>query len=248
MSEEHRRRVIRQKVAGFQTPLRQRIAGALSTGFPQLDEALGAGFPRGKIIELFGASSSGKTTLALQIAAEAQQRGHTVAWIDSEHAFDPAYAAELGISLEQLPLARPDSAEQATGIARELALSGAVDLVVIDSAAALVPQMELDTALGESGPGLQARVLGTELRKLAAAAEKSGAVVLFLNQLRSRGDESDSTAGGPSLKLYAAIRIALEAAPNGRQTAFRILKSKLAQPFVKGVLRRAASVGFLKTP
>ena len=182
-----------------------------------------------------------------QIAAKAQQDGSTAAWIDAEHAFDPAYAAALGVALEKLLLARPDSAEQALGIARELALSGAVDLVVVDSAAALVPRVELETGLGDSGPGLQSRVLGSELRKLAAAVGKCSAAVLFLNQVRSRPDESDSTAGGPSLKLYAAIRIALEPAGGG-QTAFRILKNKVAQPFSKGVLRRAAPHGFSKTP
>jgi recombination protein RecA len=248
MSEEYRQRVIRQKVARLETPPRQRLAGVLATGFPQLDSALGVGgLPRGQIVELFGASSGGKTTLALQIAAKAQQDGSTAAWIDAEHAFDPAYAAALGVALEKLLLARPDSAEQALGIARELALSGAVDLVVVDSAAALVPRVELETGLGDSGPGLQSRVLGSELRKLAAAVGKCSAAVLFLNQVRSRPDESDSTAGGPSLKLYAAIRIALEPAGGG-QTAFRILKNKVAQPFSKGVLRRAAPHGFSKTP
>jgi len=246
MSEEHRQRVIRQKVSRLETAPRRPPAGPLRTGFPQLDEALGlGGLPRGRILELFGPSGSGKTTLALQIAAQVQQDGGTAAWIDAEHAFDPAYAAGLGVALERLPLAQPESAEQALGIARELAASGAVDLVVVDSAAALVPRMELEMGLGNSGPGLQSRVLGSELRKLLRVVERSLAAVLFLNQVRSRPDESDSTAGGPSLKLCAAIRIALEPAPDS-QIAFRILKNKVAEAFSKGVLRRAERAGFAK--
>lgn len=238
MSEEYRQRVIRQKVAALDTPARQRLSGVLPTGFAALDAALGiGGLPRGRMVELFGGSSSGKTTLALHFAAHTQQQGGTAAWIDAEHAFDPAYAHSLGLAIENLPLARPDSAEQAAAIARELAASGAVDLIVIDSAAALVPQIELETGLGESGPGLQARVLGIELRKLTRVVEKSCAVLLVLNQLRSRGDESDSTAGGPSLKLLASVRIGLEEAGE-RQIAFRILKNKLAEPFARGRFRR----------
>ena len=227
---------------------RQRAAGALSTGFPPLDAALGiGGLPRCRIAELFGPPASGKTTLALQIAAHVQRNGRVAAWVDAEHVFDPAYAAALGVSLEALPLGQPESAEEALGIVRELALSGAVDLVVVDSAAALVPRLELEMGLGESGPGLQSRVLGAELRRLARTVERSPSAVLFLNQMRSRAGENDSTAGGPSLKLYAAIRIALE--PGGEtQSTFRMLKNKVAEPFAKGVLRRSEGPGFVKSP
>lgn len=248
MSEEHRRRVILQKVSDLETPRRRLVPGSIRTGFPQLDSALGgSGVPRGRITEIFGASSSGKTTLALQIAAQAQRDGWTSAWIDAERAFEPAYAAACEVALETLLLARPDSAEQALGIARELVLSAAVDLVIVDSAAALVPTVELETSIGESGHGLQSRVLGSELRKLAAVVEKCGAAMLFLNQVRSRPDDSECTAGGPSLKLYAAIRIALEPAAGG-DIVFRVLKNSLGQPFSKGILRRATPYGFVRSP
>ncbi len=240
MSEEERQRVIRGKLAR----LSDRPPRAIATGFLSLDHALGnGGLPRGRIIELFGPASAGKTTLALQIVAEAQRHG-AAAWIDADHTFDAAYAAQLGVNLEAMPVGRPDSAEEAMEVARQLAASGAVDLLVLDSAAALVPRMELETALGDSGPGIQSRVLASGLRKLGAAALRAGATVLILNQTRGSAGELEVSAGGPGLKMQAAVRILLE--PASRGAHFRTLKNKVSQPFWEGELRWAQGVGFTK--
>src|ERR1035437_7603378 len=221
MKEADRQRAIRLRLARMDD---RRPAGgsapALSTGFPALDTAIGAGgWPRGRIVELFGPSSAGKTTLALQSAAHAQRHRATAAWIDAEHAFDPAYASALGVAIERLPVAQPESAEQALEIAGRLAVSGAVDLLVVDSAAALVPKLELETELGGS-QGLSSRVLASGLRHLARIVARTDTVVVFLNQIRSRrdgaGGESETPAGGPSLKLYAAVRISLAPPVGGR--------------------------------
>ncbi len=200
--------------------------------------------------ELFGPPSCGKTTLALQWVAALQEAGLSAAWIDADHTFDAAYAAELGVSLERLPLARPESAEQAIEMARRLALSHAVDALVLDSAAALAPQMELDSGM-TGGPDLLSRALASGLRSLARAIAKSDAAVLFLNQVRSRmsagAEKNETSAGGPSLKLYAAVRIVLQ--PEGaRGVRFRTLKNKAAAAFAEGILRRAESGGFAKSP
>ena len=201
-------------------------------------------------MELFG-PSCGKTTLALQVAAHLQKQGSSVAWIDADHAFDPLYAVKLGVEIERLPVVEPESAEEALEIARRLALSGAVDLLVIDSAAALVPSLELETGVGASGPGLHSRVLASGLRRLAMAVTKAGASVLFLNQTRGRpepsGGEAETSAGGPPLKLYAAVRIALGPAGE-RRVRFRVLKNKVAAPFVEGDLKRKQGLGFAESP
>jgi len=248
MTEEDRQRAIRFKLARMD----DRRSGVLSTGFAALDSALGmGGLRRGGIAELFGPSSSGKTTLALQIAAHVQSQGFTAAWIDAEHAFDPAYAAALGVTIERLPVAQPDSAEEALEIARQLTASCAVDLLILDSAAALVPRLELEARIGSGSHGLQGRVLASGLRHLARVVALSDAVVVFLNQMRSRPDRSggnaETTAGGPSLKLYAAIRIALDPPAAGR-VRFRVLKNKAAAAFTEGQLQVRQGAGFAATP
>jgi recombination protein RecA len=249
-AEEHRRRVIRAKVVRLENSLAP-VREAIPTGFPALDEVLGiGGFPRGAMTELFGPSSSGKTTLALQWVAHLQASALEAAWIDADHTFDPAYAAALGVALERVPLARPESAEQALEMTRRLAMSGAVDAVIVDSVAALAPQLELDSAMTGSA-GLHGRVLASGLKPLARAVAKSDTAVLFLNQTRSRMDPSaggmETSAGGPALKLYAAVRLVLEPV-DSRTVRFRTLKNKAAAAFREGVLRRGGPLGFAKTP
>ena len=247
MTEEQRRRAIRLRLARSE----ERVRGALPTGFAARDGALGGGLPRGSIVELFGPPSSGKTTLALQIAARAQKDRATAAWIDAEHSFDAAYASSLGVEVGEMPLAQPESAEQALEIAGRLAASGAVDLLIVDSAAALVPQLELQSSMGDAGAGLHTRVLASGLRKLARIAGMSGTVVVFLNQTRSRqqaaGGEEETSAGGPPLKLYAAVRVALDPEAGGR-VGFRVLKNKVAAAFREGELRRARGREFTESP
>ena len=237
MKEQDRQRAIHRKLA--RAP-EVSTRGAIATPWAELDTALGAGgLPRGRIIEIFGPSGSGKTTVALLMAACVQNSGGTAGWIDAEHAFDAAYAGSLGVSLDSLPLAQPESAEQAFEIIRQLTASGAVDLLVVDSAAALVPALELETSLGESSAGLQSRALATGLPTLARAVAKSDAVILFLNQTRSlshSSGEAETSAGGPSLKLHAALRIALEAA-GGARIRFRVVKNKSGEAFRQGELR-----------
>jgi len=249
MTEQDRQRAIRLRLARMGEP---RAVPVVATGFAALDAALGTGgFPRGRVVELFGASSTGKTTLALQVIAHAQSCGLTAAWIDAEHAFDPAYAAVLGVAIHRLPVAKPESAEQALEMVRQLAASQAVDLLVVDSAAALIPRIELATMLGDGSPGLQSRVLASGLRNLAGIVSRTGTVVVFLNQLRSRPEasreESETTAGGPALKLYAAVRISLEARGAGR-VRFRVLKNKAAAAFGEGDLHCQRGPGFMKSP
>jgi recombination protein RecA len=198
-------------------------------------------------VEIFGPSSSGKTTLALQIVARAQESGETAAWIDAEHVFDAPYAASLGVHLPEMPLAQPESAEQAIEIACRLAGSAAVDLMIVDSAAALVPRLELQSALTDSGEGLHSRVLASGLRKLAHIVAGSGTVAVFLNQTRSHGSDEDASAGGPPLKLFAALRLALSPR-NGGQVVFRILKNKAGAAFREGRLRCARGGEFVESP
>jgi recombination protein RecA len=243
MTEEQRQRAIRLRLIRSERPHR----GALSTGFAVLDAALDGGLPRSAIVEIFGPSSSGKTTLALQIAARTQRDGATVAWIDAEHTFDAPYALSLGVRVAEMPLAQPESAEQALEIVCKLAGSAAVDLLVVDSAAALVPQLELESALADTGEGLHSRVLASGLRRLAHALTASGAVAIFLNQTRSRGAAEESSAGGPPLKLYAALRVALDA-QSGDSVRFRLLKNKVAAGLRQGRLRRSRGGEFLETP
>jgi recombination protein RecA len=234
MTELERQRAIREAMGRAQTPARRAV---LPTGFPSLDRALGGGFPGGGIVEVFGPSSCGKTSFALECVAHVQRSGLTAAWIDADRAFDPAFAASLGVDIAKTAVAVPESAEQALEMARALAGSCALDLVVIDSAAALVPGLELRVGLGEGG-GLQARVLASGLRRLAQAALRSGAVILFLNQTRGRAakqGEEETTAGGPSLKMHAAARISLRVGAGGR-IAFRTHKNRPGDSFAEGEL------------
>jgi recombination protein RecA len=249
MTEQDRQRAIRLRLCRTQGAPGRLADPAIPTGFAALDAALGGGLPRGRILELFGPPSCGKTTLALQAVAHLQRNGLTAGWIDVDHAFEPGYAGALGVSIERLVVVQPAFAEEALEMARRLAASAAVDLLVVDSAAALVPRLELETAIGESGPGLQARVLASGLRRLATEAARAGAAVLFLNQLRGRleAGEEETTAGGPSLKLYAAARIALRPAP-GARVRFRILKNKAAAAFAWGELEWTGARGFAESP
>jgi recombination protein RecA len=248
-AEDHRRRVIRAKLVRLENappPVR----AAISTGFPDLDRALGVGgFPRGAMTELFGPPSAGKTTLALQWVAHLQSSALEAAWIDADRTFDPAYAAALGVALERVPLARPESAEQTLEMTRRLALSGAVDAVIIDSVAALAPQFELDSGV-TGGAGLHGRVLASGLKSLARAVAKSDTAVLILNQTRRRMDPSaggmETSAGGPALKFYAAVRLVLEPV-DSRTVRFRTLKNKAAAAFREGMLRRRDPLGFSNT-
>jgi recombination protein RecA len=251
MTEEERQRAIRLRLAR----LPERGRDALPTGFAALDSALDGGLPRSAIVELYGPSSSGKTTLALQIAARAQRNRGTAAWIDAEHVFDAPYAASLGVRIAEMPLARPETAEQALEITCKLAASSAIDLLIIDSAAALVPRLELESAIGESGEGLHSRVLAAGLRKLTHALARSGTVAVFLNQTRSRAGDEEASAGGPPLKLYAAVRISLSAAPGSslsqspdRQVSFRVVKNKIAAAFRQGRIGLAGQGEFIETP
>jgi recombination protein RecA len=234
MTEQERQHAIREKLAHSAS----RFPAFVSTGFESLDRALAGGLPRGRITELFGGPSGGKTTLALQIVAHAQKDGLSAAWIDAEHGFDPAFAVDQGVSLERLPVASPNSAEESLEIARQLAGSGGIDLLALDSAAAMTPALELEIGLGDSSAGLQSRVLASGFRRLAFAAARTETAILVLNQVRSRSVESEdeTTAGGPALKLYASVRIALEPAGRAGNVRFRILKSKLAAAFREGAL------------
>jgi recombination protein RecA len=247
MKEADRRRAILEQLA--RTPAAP--PEALITGFPGLDAAIG-GLPRGRIVEIFGAPGTGKTTLALQIVAHVQRAGGNAAWVDAERAFDPAYAARLGVALERMPVVQPESAEEALEIVRRLALSGAVDVLAIDSAAALVPQAELAAGVGAAGGGLHARVLASGLRRLDAALRRGGAVAIFLNQARARwedvGEEAGTAAGGPPLKLFAAVRIALRGAGPGAPVRFRVLKSQAGGAFQEGDLPWNDDAGFSATP
>jgi len=252
MTEQERRRAIRLKLVRMAGGVQRRFAAVLPTGLDPLDAALGAGgLPAGAIVELFGPSASGKTTLALQMVRRTQSDGAGTAWIDVDRTFDPAYAAGLGVAVDRLPVVRPESAEQAFEMAARLAGSQAVSLLVVDPAAALVPAIELDAAVGTSSPGLHGRVLASRLRRLAAALARTEAAVVFLNPTRSRmiesGAEADTSAGGPSLKLCAAVRIALEPAPPGR-VRFHVLKNKAGEVYGKGELRWLPGGGFAATP
>jgi recombination protein RecA len=248
MTEQERQRIIRQKLVGLENPAVPFGAFHIPTGLAALDAALGGGLPRGRIVEIFGAESTGKSTLALQAVAHAIDGGSAAAWIDAEHVFDPTQAARLDVPMERLLLAQPDTAEQALEIARRLLESRALDVLVIDSAAALVPSVELETGLGEGSHTLHTRVLASGLRRLSAVTARSGAVVLALNQTRARAEgEGETSAGGPPLKLYAAVRIALESARAG-EVRFRILKNKAGRAFAAGKLRWEDGWKFAASP
>jgi recombination protein RecA len=234
MTESERQRAIRLRLARTEP---QRVI-RISTGFPSLDHALEGGLPRGHITELSGGPSSGKSTFALMMVAHAQQEGLAAAWIDVERGFDPAYASHLGVSLERLPVARPETAEEALEIARQLTGSRGIELLVLDSAAALTPAIELEMGMGGAGPGLQARVLASGFRRLALSASRTETAILVLNQIRSGGggESQETSAGGPAVKLHSILRIALEPLETASRIRFRILKSRLAAPVREGEL------------
>jgi len=216
----------------------------ISTGCLSLDVALGVGgIPRGRIIEVFGPESSGKTTLALHVVAEAQKTGGYAAFIDAEHAMDPEYAKNLGINLDDLLVSQPDSGEQSLEIAETLVRSGALDIIVIDSVAALVPRAELEGDMGDSHMGLQARLMSQALRKLTGTVSRSNTTVLFVNQIREKigvmFGNPETTPGGRALKFYSSVRIDIRRITSlkegtdivGNRTRVKIVKNKVAPPF-----------------
>ena len=223
----------------------QRLAvEVIPTGSLSLDMALGVGgVPRGRVTEIFGSESAGKSTVAQHIIAEAQKAGGTAAYIDAEHALDPSYAARLGVNLDELLISQPDTAEQALEIAEYLVRSGAVDVVVIDSVAALVPKAELEGDMGDSHMGLQARLMSQALRKLSAAISRSHTSVVFINQLREKigvvFGNPEVTPGGRALKFYSSVRIDLRRVDSikhgtevvGTRVKARVVKNKVAPPF-----------------
>jgi recombination protein RecA len=216
----------------------------VSTGSLGLDIALGiGGLPRGRVVEIYGPESSGKTTLALHCLAEAQKKGGICAFIDAEHALDPIYARKLGVNVDDLLISQPDAGEQALEIADTLVRSGAVDILVIDSVAALVPRAELEGEMGDSQPGLQARLMSQALRKLTASINRSNTMVIFINQIRMKigvmYGSPETTTGGHALKFYASVRLDIRRIGAikerdevvGNQTRVKVVKNKLAPPF-----------------
>ena len=216
----------------------------ISTGCLTLDAALGVGgIPRGRIVEIYGPESSGKTTVALHVVAEAQKAGGIAAFVDAEHALDPLYARKLGVNIEELYVSQPDTGEQALEITEALVRSGALDVVVIDSVAALVPKAEIDGEMGDSFVGLQARLMSQALRKLTGVINKTGCVAIFINQLREKVGvmygNPETTPGGRALKFYSSVRLDVrkgEALKNGTEiignhTKVKVVKNKVAPPF-----------------
>jgi recombination protein RecA len=216
----------------------------ISTGSLGLDIALGiGGLPRGRIVEVYGPESSGKTTLALQVIAEAQKAGGTCAFVDAEHALDPAYAKKLGVNIQDLLISQPDAGEQALEIADTLVRSGAIDVLVVDSVAALVPKAELEGEMGDSHMGLHARLMSQALRKLTSSISRSGTLVIFINQIRMKigvmFGNPETTTGGNALKFYASVRLDIrrigaikdKETVTGNQTKVKVVKNKLAPPF-----------------
>ena len=221
---------------------------AISTGSLGLDIALGiGGLPRGRIIEIYGPESSGKTTIALQVAAQAQKAGGIAAFIDAEHALDPTYAGKLGVDIDELILSQPDHGEQALEIAETLVRSESIDVVVIDSVAALTPRAEIEGEMTDMQPGMQARLMSKAMRKLNAAISQSGAMVIFINQLRQKigvmFGSPETTTGGNALKFYASIRLDIRRIAQikkgdeivGNETRVKVVKNKLAPPFRQAV-------------
>ena len=217
---------------------------AIPTGALSLDMALGiGGVPRGRIIEVFGPESSGKTTLALHVVAEAQKMGGEAAFIDAEHALDPVYAKKLGVDIDNLIVSQPDTGEQALEITESLIRSGALDVIVVDSVAALVPKAEIDGDMGDSHMGLQARLMSQALRKLAGAINKTKTVLIFINQLREKigvmFGNPETTTGGRALKFYASVRLDIRKIENikqdgevkGNRVRVKVIKNKVAPPF-----------------
>lgn len=214
------------------------------SGSLALDAALGVGgYPRGRIIEIYGPESSGKTTVALHAIAEAQAAGGTAAFIDAEHALDPVYAEKLGVNIDELLLSQPDTGEQALEIAEALVRSGAIDIIVIDSVAALVPKAEIEGEMGDSHMGLQARLMSQALRKLSGAINKSKTIAIFINQIREKigvmFGNPETTPGGRALKFYSSIRLEVRRAETlkqgndmvGNKTKIKVVKNKVAPPF-----------------
>jgi len=217
---------------------------AISTGSLGLDIALGiGGFPRGRVIEIYGPESSGKTTLALHAVAEAQKAGGTCAFVDAEHALDPSYARKLGVNLDDLLISQPDAGEQALEIADTLVRSGAIDVLVIDSVAALVPRAELEGEMGDTHVGLQARLMSQALRKLTSSVAKSNCLIIFINQIRMKigvmFGNPETTSGGNALKFYSSVRLEIRRIGAikdkeevvGNHTRVKVVKNKVAPPF-----------------
>src|SRR5271169_590774 len=217
---------------------------SISTGSLGLDLALGiGGLPKGRVVEIYGPESSGKTTLALHVVAEVQKNGGTAAFIDAEHALDPSYAHKLGVNLDDLLVAQPDTGEQALEITDTLVRSSAVDVIVIDSVAALTPRAEIEGEMGDSLPGLQARLMSQALRKLTASISKTHTLVIFINQIRMKigvmYGSPETTTGGNALKFYASVRLDIRRVGSikkgeeviGNQTRVKVVKNKLAAPF-----------------
>src|SRR6187200_2077911 len=216
----------------------------VSTGSLGLDIALGiGGLPRGRVVEIYGPESSGKTTLATHCVAEAQKKGGTCAFIDAEHAFDPGYARKLGVNIDDLLISQPDTGEQALEICDTLVRSGSIDVLVVDSVAALVPRAELEGEMGDSMPGMQARLMSQALRKLTASISRSNTMVIFINQIRMKigvmFGSPETTTGGNALKFYASVRLDIRRIGSikerdevvGNQTRVKVVKNKLAPPF-----------------
>ena len=217
---------------------------AISTGSISLDAATGiGGLPKGRIIEIYGPESSGKTTVALHSVAEAQKQGGTAAFIDAEHALDPVYAKNIGVDIDNLYISQPDNGEQALEITETMVRSGAVDIVIVDSVAALVPKAEIDGEMGDSHVGLQARLMSQALRKLTAVISKSNCIVIFINQLREKVGvmfgNPETTTGGRALKFYSSVRmdvrriesLKLNGEVIGNRTRIKVVKNKIAPPF-----------------
>ena len=221
-------------------------ADAISTGSLPLDIALGiGGLPRGRVIEIFGPESSGKTTLTLHVIAQAQKKGGTAAFIDAEHALDPGYAKQLGVDIDKLMVSQPDSGEQSLEIAESLVRSNAIDIIVIDSVAALVPKAEIEGQMGDSHMGLQARLMSQALRKLTSAVHKTNTIIIFINQIRMKigvvYGSPETTTGGNALKFYSSVRLDIRRIetltkndqPVGNRVRVKVVKNKMAPPFKK---------------